>query len=53
MESFMAALLTGYYDRVYYKTKAWKEDYTVSLENYGEAREKLEEFLDRFVTSDE
>ncbi len=45
MEPFMAALLTGYYDRVYYKTKAWTEDFTVSLENYGEARTKFEQYL--------
>ncbi len=49
MEPFMAALLTGYYDRVYYKTKAWTEDFTVSLENYGEARIKFEQYLEMLM----
>jgi tRNA 2-selenouridine synthase len=46
MELFMAALLATYYDRVYYKSKDWMEEFAVSLENYGEARGNLEEFLD-------
>jgi tRNA 2-selenouridine synthase len=44
---FMSELLNVYYDRVYYKTKDWSEDFIVSLEDFTEARGKFENFLDR------
>lgn len=50
MEPFMSVLLTGYYDRVYYKTKAWTEDFTVSLEDYGEARLQFEQYLETLTS---
>ncbi len=49
MELFMEALLTNYYDRVYYKSKDWTEEFAVSLENYEEARGNLEMFLNELV----
>jgi len=41
----MKELLTSYYDRVYYKTRDWKEDRSISLEDYDTAARELEEFL--------
>ena len=46
MEPFMEELIRSYYDKVYYKTRDWREDVNLSLENYAEARENLEKFLD-------
>lgn len=45
MEPFMTGLVQYYYDKVYYKTREWREDFTLSLEDYGEAARQLEEFL--------
>ena len=45
MEPFMTELIRNYYDKVYYKTREWREDFTLSLEDYGEAERELEEFL--------
>lgn len=47
MEPFMAELIRQYYDKVYYKTRDWREDFTISLEDYGEAGRELEDFLRR------
>jgi tRNA 2-selenouridine synthase len=45
LRPFMSELLTSYYDRVYYKTRNWREDRIVSLENFDTAVRDLEEFL--------
>lgn len=45
MEPFMAELIRQYYDKVYYKTRDWLEDFTISLEDYGGAGQELEDFL--------
>lgn len=45
LEPFMEELMTGYYDRLYYKTKEWEEDITISLEDFAGAGAELEAFL--------
>jgi tRNA 2-selenouridine synthase len=45
MEPFMTELIGQYYDKVYYKTRDWREDCTLSLEDYGKAGRELEKFL--------
>ncbi|MDD2321658.1 MAG: tRNA 2-selenouridine(34) synthase MnmH [Geobacteraceae bacterium] len=45
LRPFMKGLLENYYDKVYYKTREWTEDRILSLENYDQAREELENFL--------
>jgi len=47
LRPFMAELLVGYYDKVYYKVREWREDATISLEDYDSAVRELEEFLQR------
>lgn len=42
---FMKGLLENYYDKVYYKTRNWKEDRVLPLDNFAEATRELEEFL--------
>jgi len=42
---FMKGLLENYYDKVYYKTRDWKEDRKLSLESYEEAQRELDDFL--------
>jgi len=45
LRPFMAELLLGYYDKVYYKTREWQQDATISLEDYDKAVRELEGFL--------
>lgn len=45
MEPFMEKLIREYYDKVYYKTRDWTEDVTLSLEDYGAAARELGAFL--------
>jgi tRNA 2-selenouridine synthase len=45
MEPFMAELVRGYYDRVYYKTREWHQDITISLEDFSAAGDELAAFL--------
>lgn len=45
LEPFMAELMTSYYDRLYYKTRDWQEDFTLSLEDFPAAGEELERQL--------
>jgi tRNA 2-selenouridine synthase len=45
MEPFMTELIRQYYDKVYYKTRDWQEDLTLSLEDYGKAELELAGFL--------
>lgn len=47
LRPFMAELLVGYYDKVYYKVREWREDATISLRDYDAAVRELEEFLSR------
>jgi len=42
---FMEGLIRHYYDKLYYKTREWTEDATVSLEDFAAGRRELEEFL--------
>jgi tRNA 2-selenouridine synthase len=41
MEPFMTELIVSYYDKLYYKVREWREDLTLSLEDFGEAADKL------------
>ncbi len=45
LHPFMKGLLVNYYDKVYYKTREWKEDRTLSLESYDEALRELDKYL--------
>lgn len=45
MRPFMTELLLNYYDRVYYKTREWREDCRISLEDFATAARELEDFL--------
>jgi tRNA 2-selenouridine synthase len=45
MEPFMAELLLSYYDKVYYKSRPWQEDATISLEDFNLAGIQLEDFI--------
>jgi tRNA 2-selenouridine synthase len=47
---FMKGLLENYYDKVYYKTRDWKEDQKLSLECYEEAQRELDNFLRNRLT---
>ncbi len=40
-----AGLINHYYDRLYYKVRPWVEDYRLSLEDFGSARDELFTFL--------
>ena len=52
MEPFMTDLVRHYYDKVYYKTREWQQDLTLSLEDYAAAGTELTAFLrERFGTS--
>jgi tRNA 2-selenouridine synthase len=51
MEPFMTDLVRHYYDKVYYKTREWRQDLTLSLEDYAAAGRELTAFLkSRFGT---
>jgi tRNA 2-selenouridine synthase len=41
MEPFMTELIVSYYDRMYYKVREWREDMTLSLEDFDAAAEEL------------
>jgi tRNA 2-selenouridine synthase len=45
MAPFMEELIRNYYDKVYYKTREWREDATLSMESYSEAENALTEIL--------
>jgi len=45
MVPFMEGLIRHYYDKLYYKTREWSEDATISLEDFAAGRRELEEFL--------
>lgn len=50
LEPFMAELIEHYYDKVYYKTREWREDIAISLEDYTTAERELEQFIRTRVT---
>lgn len=41
MEPFMTELIVSYYDKLYYKVREWKEDLTLSLEDFEAAADQL------------
>ncbi len=41
MEPFMTELIVSYYDKLYYKVRDWKEDLTLSLEDFEAAADEL------------
>lgn len=41
MEPFMTELIVSYYDKLYYKVREWREDLTLSLEDFHAAAEEL------------
>lgn len=45
LEPFMTELVRHYYDKVYYKTREWREEITISLEDYAAAAQELELFI--------
>lgn len=45
LEPFTAELIKHYYDKVYYKTREWREDIAISLEDYASAGQELETFI--------
>lgn len=45
MEPFMRALITDYYDKVYYKVREWQEDAVIDLDDFASAEEELARFL--------
>lgn len=45
LEPFTAELIKHYYDKVYYKTRDWREDIAISLEDYATAEQELERFI--------
>ncbi len=54
LEPFMSGLMERYYDRLYYKTKEWSEEFSLSLEDYTIAAEELgRQMADRGLTPTE
>jgi tRNA 2-selenouridine synthase len=51
LEPFMAELVKNYYDKVYYKNREWREDLTLSLEDYAAAERELKGFIKSFRIS--
>lgn len=45
MEPFMEKLVVHYYDKLYYKHREWREELTLSLEDYRTAEQELLEFI--------
>lgn len=45
MEPFMQGLMERYYDRNYYRTREWTEDFTLSFEDLNAAADELERQL--------
>jgi tRNA 2-selenouridine synthase len=45
LEPFMTHLILDYYDKLYYKTKEWQENATISLEDYDQAEQELRSYL--------
>jgi tRNA 2-selenouridine synthase len=49
MEPFMAELIVSYYDKMYYKVRDWKEDLTLSLEDFDKAADQLVQEVQQLV----
>ncbi len=47
MEPFMTGLIVNYYDKLYYKVRNWKEDLTLSLEDFELAADELVREINR------
>lgn len=45
MEEFMKGLVLDYYDKVYYKNRAWEADFDLCMEDFEQAAIELEERL--------
>lgn len=45
MGPFMEGLIRDYYDKLYYKTREWREDAVISLEDFAGGERELEQFL--------
>jgi tRNA 2-selenouridine synthase len=45
MEPFMEKLVVQYYDKLYYKHREWREELTLSLEDYAAAEHELLGFI--------
>lgn len=45
LEPFMAGLMERYYDKLYYRTKEWTEEFALSLEDFETAADTLEREL--------
>jgi len=41
MEPFMTELIVSYYDKLYYKVREWREDLSLSLEDFDTAADEL------------
>ena len=49
MEPFMTELIVSYYDKLYYKVREWKEDLTLSLEDFEAAADELVKEVQRIA----
>jgi tRNA 2-selenouridine synthase len=49
MEPFMTELIVSYYDKLYYKVREWKEDLSVSLEDFEAAADEVQEKVRQFA----
>lgn len=47
MPRFMEGLISHYYDKLYYRTREWTEDLSLSLEDYDNAAKELRFFTSR------
>jgi tRNA 2-selenouridine synthase len=47
MPRFMEGLIVHYYDKLYYRTRDWTEELTLSLEDYDNAAKELASFATR------
>lgn len=47
MEPFMTELIVSYYDKLYYKVREWKEDFSLSLEDFDGAADELVKKVDQ------
>ncbi|GAM08086.1 tRNA 2-selenouridine synthase [Geobacter sp. OR-1] len=49
MGHFMQGLMERYYDRTYYRTRDWTEDFALSLEDFEAAADELERQLEHHI----
>ncbi|BDV42507.1 tRNA 2-selenouridine synthase [Geotalea uraniireducens] len=48
LEPFMEGLIHHYYDKLYYKTREWAPETTITLEDFADATRQLTQFLARY-----